>query len=356
MATTSLSPGVYVEEVPPAIGAIAGAGTSTAAFVGIVPDRVQLVARDPAFDPNDPKSQAFKFVDFTIPTAVKTPVLITSWRQFTRTFGDLVGDPTSRASAGSPTVDAGYQQLVHAVYGFFKNGGTQCYVARITAESDLDAVLNAFAAIDEIAIVCAPGQIADGIRDKIVAHCALVKNRIAILDGPQVMQTLTTLTGPAADATPGVMPRATDFAAWYYPWIQVFDPGTQLQNPSGDGSIAVPPSGHVAGICARVETERGVFKSPANEVIRGALNVTRAPRQIDQDVIDADELSRGSSLDADQPARRRTTEVRSKHDVKVIVRHQILESSCRPSTPTLESPSPRGYRDSGSIRISRTTS
>jgi len=222
----------------------------TAAFVGFVPDRVQLVARDPAFDPTNPMSRAFKFVDFTIPTAVKTPVLIKKWSQFTRTFGDLVGDPTTPASTGTPSVDAGYQQLAHAVYGFFNNGGSRCYVARITAESDLDAVLTSFAAIDEIAIVCAPGQITDSSRAKIVAHCALVKNRFAILDGPQATQNVTTRTRVAADLTPGVMPTA-DFGAWFCPWISVFDPGTQLQDPSSDGSLAIPQSGHLAGIYAR---------------------------------------------------------------------------------------------------------
>ena len=81
------------------------------------------------------------------------------------------------------------------------------------------------------------------------------------------------------------MPKTTDFAAWYYPWIEVFDPGTQLQDPSHDGSLAVPPSGHLAGIYARVDTERGVHKSPANEVVRGALNVTHALSKADQDGI-----------------------------------------------------------------------
>jgi phage tail sheath protein FI len=110
-----------------------------------------------------------------------------------------------------------------------------------------------------------------------------VKDRFAILDGPQVVTDLTTLTNTPADATPGVMPSKTDFAAWYYPWIKVFDPATKLQDPKSDGSLAVPPSGHLAGIYARVDTERGVFKSPANEVIRGALNVTHALSKADQD-------------------------------------------------------------------------
>src|SRR6185436_10408019 len=119
--------------VPSAIKAIAGVSTSTAAFIGIVPDTVQLVARDPAFDASNPQAKPFKFVDFTVPAAAKTPVLITNWSQFTRTFGDLVGDPTKAATAvGTPAVDAGYQRLAHAVYGFFNNGGSRCFVTRVT--------------------------------------------------------------------------------------------------------------------------------------------------------------------------------------------------------------------------------
>jgi phage tail sheath protein FI len=35
----------------------------------------------------------------------------------------------------------------------------------------------------------------------------------------------------------------------------------------------VPPSGHLAGVYARSDAERGVHKAPANEVLRGALGV-----------------------------------------------------------------------------------
>lgn len=278
-----LSPGVYVEEVPSAIQAITAVSTSTAAFIGIVPDTVNLVAPDPTFDPTNAASKPFKFVDFTVPAAAKQPVLITNWSQFTRTFGNLVGDSTLTTSTGTPAVDPGYQQLAQAVYGFFNNGGSRCYVARVTVDTDIDAVLSAFATIDEIALVCAPGLESDAVRAKIVAHCAATADRFAILDGPEFEQDLTTLTRIASATPPGVMPAKTDLAAWYYPWITVFDPATQLMNPGGDGSLAVPPSGHLAGIYARVDTERGVFKSPANEVIRGALGVTHALSKADQD-------------------------------------------------------------------------
>jgi phage tail sheath protein FI len=277
-----LSPGVYVEEVPSSIKAIAGVSTSTAGFIGIVPDVVNLVARNRDFDPTVATSKPSKLVQFTVPTPAKKVLLLTNWSEFTRAFGDLVGDETKAAATGTPAVDAGYRNLAHAVYGFFNNGGSRCYVGRVTAEGDVDAVLTAFAAIDEIALVCAPGMLSEAVRDKIVAHCASTADRFAILDGPEAVADLTTLTRVAADPTPGVMPKKTDLAAWYYPWIKVFDPGTKLQQPDADGGLNVPPSGHLAGIYARVDTERGVFKAPANESIRGALGVAHALSRADQ--------------------------------------------------------------------------
>ena len=37
--------------------------------------------------------------------------------------------------------------------------------------------------------------------------------------------------------------------------------------------LSVPPSGHIAGVYARVDAQRGVHKAPANEVILGALGL-----------------------------------------------------------------------------------
>jgi phage tail sheath protein FI len=55
-------------------------------------------------------------------------------------------------------------------------------------------------------------------------------------------------------------------AAYYYPWVEVRDART------GEDRI-VPPSGHIAGVWARNDAERGVHHSPANLTITGALNV-----------------------------------------------------------------------------------
>ena len=56
------------------------------------------------------------------------------------------------------------------------------------------------------------------------------------------------------------------YAAFYYPWIVISDPQTGARK-------LVPPGGHVLGVYARTDTERGVFKAPANEIVRGALDL-----------------------------------------------------------------------------------
>src|SRR5215510_7530384 len=125
MALSYLSPGVFVEEVPSNIKAIAGVSTSTAAFIGVVQDKIHLLARDST------TADGTKFVDFDVNKSVapKKPTLITSWGQFTANFGDLIGDPKADATKdATPALDAGQHQLAHAVYGFFNNGGTRCFV------------------------------------------------------------------------------------------------------------------------------------------------------------------------------------------------------------------------------------
>lgn len=287
-----LSPGVYVEEVPSSVKAIAGVSTSTPGFIGILPDKIHLVTKDTP----DPATGAArtKLVDFTLTATPKTPYLITNFAQFAKLFGDLVGDPTLPATADTPVppataidVNLGHQRLAHAVFGFFNNGGSSCFVTRISDAADLGAALDQFATVDEIALVAMPGTNAQSDYSALVSHCSLIQDRFAILDGPPGTDDIPALTRnpptPPATSPVGFAPFNTDFAAWYFPWIRVFDPATKLRNPAGDGTIAVPPSGHLAGIYARVDSTRGVHKAPANEAVRGALAVTQPISKAQQD-------------------------------------------------------------------------
>ena len=137
-------------------------------------------------------------------------------------------------------------------------------------------MLASFEAIDEIAIVVAPGFTDKNSRDAIITHCSqTTKDRFAILDSPKDVETGGSLDLTLFDQNNAntVAVSNSDYAAIYFPWIQVFDPATKAANPDDDGFRFVPPSGHVAGVYARVDTERGVHKAPANETVLGALGL-----------------------------------------------------------------------------------
>jgi phage tail sheath protein FI len=115
--------------------------------------------------------------------------------------------------------------------------------------------LAALAAVDEISLLCCPdessqpiGQVAGQLQQV----CESLKDRFAIL------QSLPQAGGPSS-VTPSVI---SEYAAFYYPWLNVVNPTTNL-------TTLIPPCGHIAGIYARSDNDENVAKDPANEQILG---------------------------------------------------------------------------------------
>ncbi|MCP4589185.1 MAG: phage tail sheath family protein, partial [bacterium] len=48
------------------------------------------------------------------------------------------------------------------------------------------------------------------------------------------------------------------YGAVYFPWIRALDPSGRSSEP-----VLLPPSGYVAGLYARIDNRRGVWKAPA---------------------------------------------------------------------------------------------
>jgi phage tail sheath protein FI len=245
-----LSPGVYIEELDTGARPIEAVGTSTAGFVGIAP-----------------KADAH----------VNEAVAINNWSQFLREF---VGE-TQKSTP-----------LANAVFGFFLNGGARCYVVNTgsgDAISGRGKGLDQLAAIDEIAMIVAPGRFDAASHDALLSSAEQLGDRIAILDGPeraedveQLIRAAQVSTGDdSGKAQPGMRPRESErgYGAFYFPWIRSRDAIDPEQ------IISMPPSGHIAGICARVDAERGVHKAPANLSVRGALGVTQMLSKSEQDVL-----------------------------------------------------------------------
>ncbi|NES65269.1 MAG: phage tail sheath family protein [Okeania sp. SIO2D1] len=214
-----------------------------------------------------PESGKIITVDYSKKSVPKGEIkLCTNFSEFKNFFGDFL--PPSGDLQGQNT-------LVHAVYGFFRNGGTRCYVTWIPEKSEVRGVLDAFEAIDEITIVVAPGNI---LRADIKDHCEKMGDRIAILDS------VDTIDLSSTTLVDNLKPFNSNYAALYFPWIQVYDPASK-------GNIYVPPSGHIAGVYARVDGQRGVHKAPANETILGALDLKYNLSKAKQDGLNPDGIN-----------------------------------------------------------------
>ena len=131
---TYLTPGIYIEEISTGAKPIESVGTSIAAFAGVAPN------------PEARLQEAYA---------------VNSWSQFVREY---VAD----GSAGTP--------LSHAVYGFFQNGGSRCYIVNVGTGGSLIGDgkrrqgIELFEEVDEIAIIAAPGYTDIASYDALLSH------------------------------------------------------------------------------------------------------------------------------------------------------------------------------------------
>ena len=293
------APGVYVQEVPSGARAIGQVNTSIDGFVGLAPD-------------NDALVDELRVLD--------------NWTQF-------VDQYVGTATAGTP--------LSNAVYGFFSNGGSRCYVVNIgpggslTGTASAPTGLTLFEAVDDLSIVAAPGYATAEAYAALQAHVEhpLRQDRMAILDTVEKVDDVGALTRAATSGVPGnpdaraedsadsgadepedgdepggaEKPDGSDkpdgrngpdgpnteageqqdlgapqspggYTALYYPWIVMIDPVSGKK-------VTQPPSGHIAGVWARVDATRGVHKAPANEPIQGAIDLVRRVSRGEQEVL-----------------------------------------------------------------------
>ena len=183
--------------------------------------------------------------------------------------------------------------FVAGVNGFYDNGGGKSYVYLMGVQ-DLDLSIRenqadklglyAFDDVDDMSLHLAPGLSFNQQRE-MLEHCETRRDRFAILDGPIVS---------AGDMDIAASDKG--YGAVYVPWLRVTKPSwyTGKQDVTVGGPLRrkliraeknelfVPPSGHVAGVYARVDTDRGVHKAPANEVVMGITGLTQNINRIEQ--------------------------------------------------------------------------
>ena len=141
-------------------------------------------------------------------------------------------------------------------------------VTAATIQGGLDALRN----VDDVNILSVPDAVhidAVSIHQAMILHCTSLKDRFAILDPPRNAPP----SGPGSvEAYRENVEAPNGFAALYYPWLEVVDP---LSTTAPPRTMQIPPSGHMAGVYARTDNERGVHKPPANTDVRGVLGLER---------------------------------------------------------------------------------
>jgi phage tail sheath protein FI len=138
----------------------------------------------------------------------------------------------------------------------------------------------------DISILVLPGQswAADGTGNAVVSatlsHCEGMKNRIVIIDPPSghELENANTVATMA-------LPTST-YSVLYYPWVEMANPLYHPDKaPDRNKTVKIPPSALAAGMWAKIDAKRGVWKAPAGVEARltGAAGLEFAVENLEQD-------------------------------------------------------------------------
>lgn len=148
---------------------------------------------------------------------------------------------------------------------------------------ELRTGLFTFVNVDDISIVSVPGRTSPAIQGALIDFCENNRYCFAVLDGPVPTQVLSTSNDSLADVQQQRQQFDTKYAALYHPWLLIEDPFPV--NLAKIANYPVPPSGHVLGVFARTDVDRGVHKVPANEVVNGIIGLQRIINKPEQDIL-----------------------------------------------------------------------
>lgn len=334
------SPGVYIDEITTLPASIAAVETAIPAFVGYTK----------TLDKNG-VTDALKNV----------PVRITSLLDYEEIFGkyhdeaiqltirDFYNDDnvlTDRIYGATLAAPSDYK-LYYSLQLFYANGGGPCYIVAVGDYTDpVDAAelttgLNALEKVDEPTLLVFPDKIAvadcAAVYDAALAQCQKLKDRFVIMDVKEETDVAADDAANFRDSGVGI--DNLKYGAVYYPNLKTslaygFNEALTVSHTNNGGNAApapafnalalsaintanpsvyrsvlaeigrlfveIPPSGAVAGIYARVDRERGVWKAPANVGIRNVVGPTKKISQEEQDGFNIDATS-GKSINVIRP-------------------------------------------------------
>lgn len=160
---------------------------------------------------------------------------------------------------------------------FMPEGGQDGSVGKVTAGTFIGedngpgrrTGLVSFEENNNVSLMAVPGITMPEVVISLVGQCENLKNRFAVIDMPGELYRTKDLLAYREMID-------SSYAAMYHPWIQIFD------RSSGQPDF-IPPSGAVMGVYSRTDTNRGVHKAPANEVVFCTglhVNYTKAEQDV----------------------------------------------------------------------------
>ena len=309
MANDYKTPGVYIEEIPKFPPSVAQVETAIPAFIGYTA-KARRDGEDRVSRPTRITS-LLEYQEYFGGPEAETAILVSVEREssggkITKEIWTADLDPNGQASK---------HIMYYALQSYFDNGGGPCYIVSVggylgTVGADIPqaallAGLNALKEEDEPTLIVFPeGQgMNEGeyfsLLNTALTQCNDLKDRFVIMDLHTPQRTLTpTQKETAVTAFRSGITQFLKYGASYFPNIRTvfnyaYDETTVNVSIVENGgapavvafstlnnaqkskaklaidslSISLPPSPSVAGVYARVDDNRGVWKAPANENI-----------------------------------------------------------------------------------------
>lgn len=296
-------PGVYIKEISSLPPSVAQVETAIPAFIGYTEK-----------GPTEP-TRIHSLVDFTAKFGGPCNQL-----------GTFQVSSTGSVSATSLKATPDYR-LYYMLEMFFANGGRDCFIVRVggygngIANTEMQAGLELLMKVDDPTLILFPdaaspinGDEPYDLFNSALDQCALCDNRFLICDVAESDSVSDPVRDSAVSFRNGVGMNNLMYGAAYFPnlrttlryryneseisinfsgdssWVLKDDKDTsrslyhkqdgkftnacaQIKKVIDSVALILPPSGAVAGIYARVDSDQGVWKAPANV----SLNRVSAP-------------------------------------------------------------------------------
>lgn len=138
--------------------------------------------------------------------------------------------------------------------------------------SDYTKCLTYFNVITDVNMLAITGVTTTGVQEALLDYCSLRGNIFPIIDAP-------------SEATREQVQTFKDGLAGYHGAL--YYPEIQIVNPITGETEYIAPSGHLMGMCARTDSERGIHKAPAGleATLKGAVGVRTLLSDTDVEIL-----------------------------------------------------------------------